>query len=82
MSRLDILRSSLQKKETKFNDMLDNHFNDVKSANGQPLNDKRNGRQTLNRWEKQNNSLRNQKKRLKRRKMLFFTKKIKLQILR
>ena len=66
MSRLDILRASLQKKEAKFNDMLDNHFNDVKSTNGQPLNDKRNGQQTFNRWEKQNNALRNQKKEIEK----------------
>lgn len=66
MSRLDILKASLEKKEAKFNNMLDNHFNDVKSANGQPLNDKRNGRQTFNRWEKQNNSLCNQKKEIEK----------------
>ncbi|MGJ0636818.1 hypothetical protein [Xenorhabdus bovienii] len=56
--RLEILKSSLVKKEAKFNDRLQNHFDTVKQANGQPLNDKRNGRATLNKWEKQNASLR------------------------
>jgi len=34
------------------------HFDSVKSANGQPLNDKRNGRKTLDRWERQSDSIR------------------------
>ena len=59
MSRLEILKKSLAKKEDAFNSKLNSHFEDVKSANGQPLNDKRNGQVTLDRWEKQNNSLRN-----------------------
>ena len=57
MSRLDILKNSLIKKENDFDNSLQNHFNTVKQANGQPLNDKRNGQTTLNKWEKQNNSL-------------------------
>ena len=52
MSRLDTLKASLAKKEEKFNRMLDTHIKDVKSANGQPLNDKRNGYATMNRWDK------------------------------
>lgn len=56
--RLEILEDSLQKKETAFDARLEGHFADVKRANGQPLNDKRNGGQTLGRWEKQNNGLR------------------------
>lgn len=40
--------------------MIDSHIADVMSANGQPLNDKRDGHKTLNRWEKQNDSIRNQ----------------------
>ena len=40
-----------------FNQKLNNHIATVKQANGQPLNDKRNGRATLNKWENQNNSL-------------------------
>ncbi|RZF53659.1 hypothetical protein EXE30_06705 [Acinetobacter halotolerans] len=61
MSRLEVLKKSLEKKEILFNEKLVNHFADVKSANGQPLNDKRNGGVTLDRWDKQNESLRNLK---------------------
>lgn len=55
--RLEILKNSLIKKESLFNDRLDNHFKTVRQANGQPLNDKRNGQATLNKWERQNESL-------------------------
>lgn len=58
MSRLDILKSSLEKKEAKFREKLDAHISDVNRADGQPVNDKRNGRTTLSRWERQNASLR------------------------
>ena len=68
MSRLDTLRASLAKKEEKFNRMLDTHIKDVKSANGQPLNDKRNGYATMNRWDKQNNALSNQQKEIEKTK--------------
>lgn len=57
--RLDILKKSLEKKQSQFDDKLNNHIADVKRANGQPLNDKCNGHVTLNRWERQNDSLRN-----------------------
>jgi hypothetical protein len=57
--RLEILKSSLQKKEEVFNEKLQQHFESVKSVNGQPLNDKRNGQATLNSWERQNHTLRN-----------------------
>ena len=56
--RLLILRKSIEKKEKEQYQRLDQHFADVKRANGQPLNDKRNGATTLNRWERQNASLR------------------------
>ena len=59
MNRLDILKSSLEKKQAKFDNKLDEHFADVRSANGQPLNDKRNGASTMKRWDKQNESLAN-----------------------
>lgn len=55
--RLEILENSLIKKNKLFDDKLQNHFNTVKQANGQPLNDKRNGQATLNKWDKQNQSL-------------------------
>lgn len=56
--RLEILKASLAKKEAKFNERLQNHFDTVKQANGQPLNDKRNGRATLDKWDKQSDALR------------------------
>ncbi|EOL9041310.1 hypothetical protein BS412_15715 [Cronobacter turicensis] len=57
--RLEILKSSLAKKETLFDERLQQHFDTVKEANGQPLNDKRNGQSTLNKWDKQSEGLRN-----------------------
>lgn len=56
--RLEILKNSLSKKEKLFDEKLDNHISTVKQANGQPLNDKRNGQAILNKWERQNDSLR------------------------
>ena len=56
--RLDILKASLAKKESRFNERLQHHFDTVAQANGQPLNDKRNGRSTLNTWDKQSDALR------------------------
>jgi hypothetical protein len=66
--RLLILRQSLEKKEKEQSRKLEEHFADVKRANGQPLNDKRNGAATLNRWEKQNVALRNQEESIERTK--------------
>lgn len=57
--RLEILKGSLEKKKAAFDQSIDAHFADVKRANGQPMNDKRNGHVTLNRWEKQSDALRN-----------------------
>lgn len=56
--RMKILQQSLVKKQAAFDQRLQSHFDDVRSANGQPLNDKRNGQATLNRWERQNDGLR------------------------
>lgn len=56
--RLEILKASLAKKEARFDERLQNHFDTVAEANGQPLNDKRNGRATLNKWDKQSDGLR------------------------
>lgn len=56
--RLEILKLSLAKKESLFNERLQQHFDTVKEANGQPLNDKCNGRATLNKWDKQSEGLR------------------------
>ena len=68
MSRLDILKASLEKKEERFKNKLKEHFSDVRGANGQPLNDKRCGRSTMNRWERQNDTLRNLDKEIERTK--------------
>ncbi|ASK27157.1 hypothetical protein BG910_04860 [Neisseria chenwenguii] len=56
--RMEILQRSLANKQAAFDERLQAHFDDVKSANGQPLNDKRNGQATMNRWERQNDGLR------------------------
>lgn len=57
--RLEILKKSLTKKEQEIQRRFDVHFSTVKEANGQPLNDKRNGQATLNKWERQNDAIRN-----------------------
>lgn len=62
MSRLKILKSSLKKKEDKLDKKINEHFGDVTSANGQPLNDKRNGPATMRRWDRQNNAISNLQK--------------------
>jgi len=58
--RLEILKNSLAKKEQELEQKFDNHFASVKQANGQPLNDKRNGQSTLNKWERQSDGIRSQ----------------------
>ena len=55
--KLEILKASLVKKQELYSKKQDAHIRDVLSANGQPLNDKRNGRATLNKWDKQCESL-------------------------
>ena len=59
--RLDVLNTSLIKKEEVLDRRFDQHFSTVRESNGQPLNDKRNGASTLARWEKQSDGIRNQK---------------------
>lgn len=56
-TRLEVLRASLQKKEAEFARRLDAYMADVRSANGQPLNDKRCGAATMARWDRKNESL-------------------------
>lgn len=58
--RLEILEASLEKKKSALDDKFEKHFADVKRANGQPLNDKRNGRATMDRWDRQSDSIRKQ----------------------
>lgn len=68
MTRLEILRASLAKKEAAFDAALQSHMDDVRSANGQPLNDKRNGNATMRRWDKQDDALRTKKEGIKKTK--------------
>lgn len=60
--KLEILKQSLSKKEQHLNAQFETHFETVKQSNGQPLNDKRNGQATLNKWERQNESIRTMQK--------------------
>jgi len=62
MGRLEVLKASLLKKKEALNQRINNHFATVKQANGQPLNDKRNGASTLARWEKQRDAIRTAEK--------------------
>lgn len=66
--RLEMLKNSLNKKEQQLNNKFETHFATVKQANGQPLNDKRNGQATLNKWEKQNEGIRNIKESIEKTK--------------
>lgn len=67
-ARLEILKASLAKKEARFDAKLQEHFDTVAMANGQPLNDKRNGRATLNKWDKQSDALRSLQESIQRTK--------------
>ena len=58
MTRLEILQNSLAKKKAEFDLKLQHHFDTVKQANGQPLNDKRCGASTVRKWDKQSDALR------------------------
>jgi len=58
--RLHILQESLRKKEAVFDACLRHHMETVAQANGQPLNDKRNGAQMMRLWDRQNETLRTQ----------------------
>ena len=77
MSRLSILKQSLEKKENKFNEMINNHFDTVRSANGQPLNDKRNGYATIRKWDNQNSALQNQQQEIEKTKDAIFREEFK-----
>lgn len=56
--RLEILQRSLERKTEAMDAKIGAHFESVRSANGQPLNDKRNGRATMAGWERQNDAIR------------------------
>jgi len=64
--RLTILKNSLEKKNKLLDEKFETHFKTVKEANGQPLNDKRNGQATLNKWDRQSDSIRNLKDSIKK----------------
>lgn len=66
--KLKILKASLIKKEAILDQRYETHFASVKQANGQPLNDKRNGQATLNKWDKQSEAIRNQKESIEKTK--------------
>lgn len=57
MSRLEILKNSLEKKQSAFYAKLSEHMNDVRGAQGEPMAGHRGGERVLRRWDKQNNSL-------------------------
>ena len=56
--RLDILKRSLARKAEAMDEKIGAHFDSVRAANGQPLNDKRNGRATMAQWDRQNDAIR------------------------
>jgi RNA polymerase-binding transcription factor DksA len=67
-NRLEILKNSLEKKKKVLDQRFKTHFDDVKSGNGQPMNDKRNGAATFKRWDKQEEAIRSQKKEIEKTK--------------
>ena len=67
-NKLEILKNSLSKKEQELERRFDVHFATVKEANCQPLNDKRNGKATLNKWERQNDAIRRAKESIEKTK--------------
>lgn len=59
-NRLKVLEQSLAKKEAELERRFDDMFADRRRANGQPINDKRNGAATFKRWEKKDDAIRKQ----------------------
>ena len=76
--RLTILQTSLQKKTAKVDAALNQHFADVKSANGQPLNDKRNGSATTARWNGQADTIRTRQREVAKTERAIETELVKL----
>lgn len=67
--KLIILENSLSKKERELEEKYKTHFDTVKLANGQPLNDKGvAGARMLNKWEKQSEGLRRMEKEIEKTK--------------
>lgn len=61
-TKLEVLEGSLKKKEAILDQKIEAYIKDVKSANGQPLNDKKGGHKTMARWDKKNEVARTQKR--------------------
>jgi hypothetical protein len=59
--RLQLLEGSLTKKQARLDRLTEQHRADVMAANGQPMNDKRNGKMTLSRWDRQLTAIARQK---------------------
>ena len=76
--RLEILENSLTKKEAELAQRINTHLDDVKKANGQPLNDKRNGRATLDRWDEQRRMIRKTEESIEKTKRAIDKEKIKI----
>lgn len=55
------MNNSLEKKKKVLDEKFDSYFSDVGKANGQPLNDKRGGQATMNRWDRKSDAIRLQK---------------------
>ena len=68
MKRLELLEKSLEKKEKELDRRFDNCFDHIKQTNGQPMNDKRNGKAFFNKVEKNDNAIRNQMESVKKTK--------------
>lgn len=66
--RLEILENSLAKKEAELDRRIEEHFATVRLANGQPLNDKRNGRAVMARWDRQSDMIRKTKENIEKTK--------------
>ena len=76
--RLEILEKSLAKKEAEFDRRIEEHFATVGLANGQPLNDKRNGRAVMARWDRQSDMIRKTKEDIEKTKTAIETEKNKI----
>ncbi len=58
MTRLEIAQRALSKKQAQLDNAFNVHFNHVKQANGQPMNDKKNGLAWVSRMESTNDAIR------------------------
>jgi len=68
MTRLKILKASLEKKEAKLNERFEVRFDLQRQTNGQPMNDKRNGQAFFKQCNKKDDAIRNQMKEIEKTK--------------